>query len=299
MNRLNVQQTGGFPLTTNTLNFMQASLLLMQNFGEIAGDLTILSGCKVTGSQVSDGTVYIGGEILPFVGGTLATNVVIVETRTQKQFEDGVARDVEVVRKAQFGNGTTVYPWANFTRITPIKILQKALTPVGLISMWSGEISEIPAGWVLCNGENGTPDLSGKFVRGYSEGEHRTDENAGMGAKGGSDSVTLQSVNLPPHSHDFTASGSHSHSFKDAYYIEKSGDKKAVSGTQYVGESLLGSAKSDEDNRYVYYRNSKTDSEFIRLTGVTQRAGGLNGEAQPIDNRPAYYTLAFIMFKGI
>lgn len=292
MNRLNVQQTGGFPLTTNTLDFMQASLLLMQNFGEIAGDLTILSGCEVSGSQVSNGTVYINGEILPFTGGTLATNVVIVETRTQKQFEDGVARDVEIIRKAQFGNGTTVYPWANFTRITPIKILQKALTPVGLISMWSGEISEIPAGWVLCDGQNGTPDLRNKFIRGA---ENQND----LGTRGGEDSITLKAVNMPPHTHDFSAHGSHSHSFKDAYYIEKSGDKKAVSGTQYVGESLLGSRKSDEDNRYVYYRNSKTDSEFITLSGVTQSAGGLNSEAQPIDNRPAYYTLAFIMFKGI
>ena len=292
MNRLNVQQTGGFPLTTNTLDFMQASLLLMQNFGEIAGDLTILSGCEVSGSQVSNGTVYINGEILPFTGGPLAANIVIVESRTQKQFEDGVARDVEIIRKAQFGNGTKVYPWANFTRVTPIKILQKALTPVGLISMWSGKINEIPAGWVLCDGQNGTPDLRNKFIRGA---ENQND----LGTRGGEDSITLQSVNLPPHSHDFTASGSHSHSFKDAYYVEKVANKKAVSGTQYVGEGHWGSAKSDDDNKYVYYRNSKTDSEFITLSGVTQSAGGLNSEAQPIDNRPAFYSLAFIMFKGI
>lgn len=292
MNKLNIQQTGGFPLTTNTLDFMQASLLLMQNFGEIAGNLTILSGCEVSGSQVSNGTVYINGEILPFTGGALATNVVIVETRTQKQFEDGVARDVEIVRKAQFGNGTKVYPWTNFTRITPIKILQKALTPVGLISMWSGQLNEIPAGWVLCNGENGTPDLRNKFIRG-------AENQTSLSTEGGSDSVTLQSVNLPPHKHNFSASGSHSHSFKDAYFVENFSDKKAISGTQYVDENLLGSRRSDEDNKYIYYRNAKTDMETIRLTGETQSTGGLNGETKPFDNRPAYYTLAFIMFKGI
>jgi hypothetical protein len=36
--------------------------------------------------------------------------------------------------------------------------------PAGLISLWSGSIGSIPAGWVLCNGSNGTPDLRDRFV---------------------------------------------------------------------------------------------------------------------------------------
>lgn len=39
--------------------------------------------------------------------------------------------------------------------------------PKGVICMWSG--STVPAGWYLCNGENGTPDLRDKFV--MSSGE--------------------------------------------------------------------------------------------------------------------------------
>jgi len=34
----------------------------------------------------------------------------------------------------------------------------------GMILLWSGAVADIPAGWVLCNGENGTPDLRNKFV---------------------------------------------------------------------------------------------------------------------------------------
>lgn len=37
--------------------------------------------------------------------------------------------------------------------------------PKGVIVMWSGEVDEIPEGWALCDGENGTPDLRGKFIR--------------------------------------------------------------------------------------------------------------------------------------
>lgn len=36
--------------------------------------------------------------------------------------------------------------------------------PSGGIILWSGTIATIPAGWALCNGENGTPDLRDRFV---------------------------------------------------------------------------------------------------------------------------------------
>jgi hypothetical protein len=36
--------------------------------------------------------------------------------------------------------------------------------PAGGIIMWSGTIASIPVGWALCNGANGTPDLTDKFI---------------------------------------------------------------------------------------------------------------------------------------
>jgi hypothetical protein len=38
--------------------------------------------------------------------------------------------------------------------------------PAGGIFLWSGSIGSIPAGYVLCNGSNGTPDLRDRFVVG-------------------------------------------------------------------------------------------------------------------------------------
>ena len=37
----------------------------------------------------------------------------------------------------------------------------------GIIVCWSGSADAVPSGWALCDGNNGTPDLSGKFVLGY------------------------------------------------------------------------------------------------------------------------------------
>jgi len=36
----------------------------------------------------------------------------------------------------------------------------------GQISVWSGTVLNVPAGWTLCDGTNGTPDLRDKFVVG-------------------------------------------------------------------------------------------------------------------------------------
>jgi hypothetical protein len=38
------------------------------------------------------------------------------------------------------------------------------MVPEGAIILWSGSVSNIPAGWALCNGNNGTPNLLDKFV---------------------------------------------------------------------------------------------------------------------------------------
>jgi hypothetical protein len=39
-------------------------------------------------------------------------------------------------------------------------------TPIGGIILWSGSVASIPAGWRLCDGTNGTPDLRDRFAIG-------------------------------------------------------------------------------------------------------------------------------------
>jgi hypothetical protein len=40
--------------------------------------------------------------------------------------------------------------------------------PSGVIALWSGLIANIPSGWVLCDGNNGTPNLLARFVEGVA-----------------------------------------------------------------------------------------------------------------------------------
>ena len=67
-----------------------------------------------------------------------------------------------------------------------------ASVPVGGIIMWSG--SDIPTSWALCNGSNGTPDLSGKFVLGMSASHS-------IGQTGGEEIHTLSIDEMPAHTH--------------------------------------------------------------------------------------------------
>jgi len=41
-----------------------------------------------------------------------------------------------------------------------------SIAKIPVIALWSGSIAAIPAGWLLCNGLNGTPDLRDQFIVG-------------------------------------------------------------------------------------------------------------------------------------
>ena len=143
-----------------------------------------------------------------------------------------------------------------------------SLIPSGTIVMWSGSLAEIPDGWALCDGTNGTPDLTDRFILSVSASED-------PGETGGSHTKTLSVSNLPSHTHSFTtdSAGAHSHSLyiSDMAPEHPTGAKMEASGDDYGGH--IGSA------------GAHTHS------GTTDATG--NGSS--FDIRPKYYKLAFIM----
>ncbi len=126
MNRINFNQTGGFPLDTNVLGFMQMAYQLFNALGELAGELSILQGCEQIGSTVSDGVVYINGEVLPFKGG-YGANVIVKSEKHSLPFEDGSSKPVEEVRYATFGMSSTSYKWSDFKRLDNLQKLMNDL----------------------------------------------------------------------------------------------------------------------------------------------------------------------------
>lgn len=68
------------------------------------------------------------------------------------------------------------------------------LIPKGMIIAWYG--SNVPDGWTLCDGNNGTPDLRGKFIVG-------SDDIIKSGTTGGNSNIALTVNELPTHSHGY------------------------------------------------------------------------------------------------
>ncbi len=66
--------------------------------------------------------------------------------------------------------------------------------PQGVIAMWSGSIKNIPSGWALCDGKNGTPDLRNRFIVGAGN-------SYAIGNTGGEKEVVLTIAQMPRHDH--------------------------------------------------------------------------------------------------
>ena len=76
------------------------------------------------------------------------------------------------------------------------------LLPEGTVVMWTK--SEIPNGWVKCDGQNvpgfgNTPDLRGRFVLGEGNGNNLT--NRTLNQVDGAETHTLGLHEIPPHKH--------------------------------------------------------------------------------------------------
>lgn len=140
--------------------------------------------------------------------------------------------------------------------------LNKAM-PSGGIIIWSGAIVDIPAGWVLCNGSSGSPDLRNRFVMGAGD-------TYAVGATGGATTHTLTVAEMPAHSHGVTDPG-HTHS---AY---------SQGGTDNSSGPHL---RRDGGN------DGALASLTTNTTGITIDSAG-SGDAHSILN--PYYALAYIM----
>ena len=118
MNKTNFNQTGGFPLKTERLQEMETAYSVFNSLGALAGNLTIISGCNLTGSTVSDGYVFIDGELLAFKSANANVNstVIIIDEPVNRGFKNGVVKQVHAIRYATFGTADTSWLWTDFKR---------------------------------------------------------------------------------------------------------------------------------------------------------------------------------------
>jgi hypothetical protein len=94
----------------------------------------------------------------------------------------------------------TSIPAANITGTLPA-ISGANLTgiegvPSGVIAMWHGASNAIPSGWVICDGNNSTPNLTDKFIK-------STGTANATGGSTTSGAHTLTTAEMPSHTHPY------------------------------------------------------------------------------------------------
>lgn len=109
--------------------------------------------------------------------------------------------------------------------------------PSGIIALWSGAITGIPSGWVLCDGLNGTPNLQDRFVVGAGA-------TYAVDATGGASTHTLTTSELASHTHGVKGSTSTSSNNTPSH---GSSSSTAASNTTSAG------GDSAHENKPPYY----------------------------------------------
>jgi hypothetical protein len=172
-----------------------------------------------------------------------------------------------------------------------------AAIPAGVILMWSGSLSNIPDGYALCDGRNGTPDLRDRFILSVAGDED-------PGATGGppNHQITLQHQQFPRHNHSGSTNleeGGHSHSgstnaggahtHRDEY--RKTRGSWAVNGGQ-------GHGVGGNDSRTTgggEHGHSISLSGGVHMHTFTTSYDRDDKPQFPVDIIPKYYKLAFII----
>eukprot|EP00047_Mylnosiga_fluctuans_P023624 m.142571 g.142571 ORF g.142571 m.142571 type:complete len:899 (+) comp9650_c1_seq5:761-3457(+) len=182
--------------------------------------------------------------------------------------------------------------------------------PSKTIVTWSGAAAAIPSGWLLCDGNNGTPNMVAKFIVGGGA-------TYVAGTTGGSSTVTLTSSNLPSHAHTAsstftgTSTGTHSHDITDPghYHLffmddgaSNQGGYSRYNTIGYDAESGgSGSGGSFYTRRIDNTNNPDTTGVTVNSadagtpTGDVATSIGSTGDGSAVTTMPPYYALCFIM----
>ncbi len=156
-------------------------------------------------------------------------------------------------------------------------------SPKGVIVMWYGKVDQVPGGWALCDGTNGTPDLRSRFIVGAGSGES---SSYAPNDKGEPDKHIVQDI--PPLSVDTSMAPRHSHSFPSKYY-----------GRDFLRDVVAAGKKRstgiDTGGPYQKQQPTEEAGEHIHKVDIQLDKDKINIGTSSGENRPRWYALCFIM----
>jgi microcystin-dependent protein len=147
----------------------------------------------------------------------------------------------------------------------------------GIIAYWPNSEASIPAGFKLCNGSSGTPDLRGRFIVGAG-GAYSA------GSSGGFDTINLiGTLTIATHALTIAEMPAHAHAYNDTRNYQEKAD---APGGVWLDKDCYGSLSG------IYGHGSTTASTG---SGTPHGHPGSSITFAAIDNRPPFYALLYIM----
>ncbi len=154
---------------------------------------------------------------------------------------------------------------------------EKFLVPKKSIIAYHGNTA--PEGWAICDGQNGTPDLRGRFILASGKGKHLT--NRSLNQKAGEENVTLTGAQMPHHNHQTL--------FFHIWDANKS-NTSSMSGGHGKG---FGGWTGDH-NANVPNPGARFGGDYEKTHGFRSRTTH-TGSNHAHNNMPPYYVLTYIM----
>lgn len=195
--RIDFTHLGGYPLDQDSLKFMQDSYRgALGAIASLCGNKTILYGVEVSVGNVSAGWISYNGELLPFIGGSYAAQVVIEETVVPLIFEDNAQHDVEFTKYATCGV-VGDFPFSDLQPIRfalPAEIRELYLSNADLAIHFdvNGYGLSTYKGWRLLS--KAYPGSAGKVMVNHDPGDATFNT---CGNNGGSKTNNILKTNLP------------------------------------------------------------------------------------------------------
>ena len=308
----NAQITGGNATLTNisatgvvTTNLTAANIIVS---GGIVNNLTTLSANAASIQNLTTGTISISGGQVTGLTNFGSGNATITNFNTgNAQITGGTLANVNLTTPAISGANilsanTVTQPTNNRTTALATTAFVHNVMPTGMIIMWGGLVSNIPGGWALCDGTNGTPDLRDRFVVGAGN-------NYNVGDAGGLATNTLSVSQLPSHNHAFAvtgntnAGGSHTHVASSTSTVTDPGHRhtSTIEGASVQAGGYGGTLSATNG----YTGTSSTGVTVATATSITLAADhthgisisgntSASGSGQSVENRPPYYALCFL-----
>ena len=189
----------------------------------------------------------------------------------------GVYSEQGVFKKAAYSSDYTLEDEDNSSKFASTEWTNKIINnilPIGSIIMLNGAASNIPEGWHICDGTEGTPNLIGSFIKAA----------ATSGETGGKTQIQLATDNIPNHTHSVltstlttSSSGAHTHT----YTAPVKGSSNNASDKDIMETS------STQDTSSAGEHTHTVNVSQIQLSSV--------GSGTPLDWEPKYYSLIYIM----